>query len=201
MSELLAYAQLGFWHIVSPNAADHILFLLALAAIYRGRDWRAALWVMSAFTVGHSMTLALAVTHTLVLPAAVVEFLIPVTIAVSGVENLVRATRRRASAGDRYRPALAAFFGLIHGAGFAGYLESLFVTDVARPLLGFNVGIEVGQGVVLAGAAVVFWVMDAALRGVPNAVRPWEPFRVRMVGVSAVVACVALVWAAERVPA
>ena len=80
MSELAAFAQLGFRHIVSIEAMDHILFLLALAAIYRPRDWRDALWVVTSFTVGHSITLALAVTGVVTLPTALIEFLIPVTI-------------------------------------------------------------------------------------------------------------------------
>ena len=88
MSELLAFVTLGFHHITDLEALDHILFLLALAAIYRGRDWRDSLWVITAFTVGHSVTLALAVTGALRLPTALIEFLIPVTIVVTGLENI-----------------------------------------------------------------------------------------------------------------
>jgi len=80
MSEFLAFFQLGFGHIVTAGALDHILFLVALAVIYRARDWRDALWVISAFTVGHSVTLALAVTDTLAIREPIVEFLIPLTI-------------------------------------------------------------------------------------------------------------------------
>ena len=63
MSELLAYAQLGVRHILDPAALDHLLFLLVLAAAYRLGDWRDALWVISAFTIGHSITLGLAATR------------------------------------------------------------------------------------------------------------------------------------------
>src|SRR6188768_1515469 len=131
MSELLAFLQIGFRHIIGPGAADHVLFLLALSAIYRGRDWRAALWVISAFTVGHSLTLALAVTNTLVLRSSVVEFLIPVTIVATALENLIWRERAARGKQARYRPVLAVVFGLVHGAGFAGYLRTLFVDDVA----------------------------------------------------------------------
>src|SRR5882724_2010352 len=147
MSELIAFVHLGFRHITDLTALDHMLFLLALAAIYRGRDWRDVLWVVSAFTIGHSITLALAVTGALRLPTALIEFLIPVTILVTGIENI--AARRR-----RYRPAFAGMFGLVHGAGFANYLRSLFVGSIAVPLFGFNVGIELGQLVVLALAGI-----------------------------------------------
>ena len=107
MSEFLAFAGLGFRHIVNSAAADHVLFLLALAAIYRPRDWRDALWVVTAFTVGHSITLALAVTNTLALPTAWVEFLIPVTIVATGIENLLVHDRAHTLWGGRYRPVFS----------------------------------------------------------------------------------------------
>jgi hypothetical protein len=196
MSELLAFFQVGFRHIVSIEAMDHVLFLLVLAAIYRFRDWRDALWVVSAFTVGHSITLALAVTGAVRLPTALIEFLIPVTIVATGVENLVVTDRTRAPWGGRYRPVFAGVFGLVHGAGFANYLRDLFVDRVAVPLLGFNVGIEAGQIVVLLAAAGAFAVVDAGLCAAP--VR--APLRARVVMVSSCVALVAAVWAAQRSP-
>jgi len=70
-SELFTFMQLGFRHITNLEAMDHILFLLALAAICRPKDWRNALWVVTAFTVGHSITLALAVTGAMVLQATI----------------------------------------------------------------------------------------------------------------------------------
>ena len=199
MSELLAFVQLGFRHIVNPEAADHILFLLALAAIYRPRDWRAVLWVVTAFTVGHSITLALAVTNALTLPTAWIEFLIPVTIVATGIENLVVRDRARTLRGGRYRPVLSGVFGLVHGAGFANYLRSLFVTQLALPLVGFNAGIEVGQIVVLSAAAVAFIAIDRVLesvgRGAADAALRW-----RVVGISVTVIAVATRWAAQRAP-
>jgi len=91
--ELLSLAALGFRHIVAIHTFDHVLFLLVLAAIYRGRDWRNVLWMISAFMVGHSMTLTLAVTNVLVLPSRLVEFLIPLTIITTGIENILQRTR------------------------------------------------------------------------------------------------------------
>jgi hypothetical protein len=149
MSDLATYIELGFRHITDLKGADHILFLLALAAIYRFRDWRECLWVATAFTVGHSLTLALAVTNVLNLRPALVEFLIPITIVATGLENLFARDRAKTPGIRRYRPVLAGVFGLVHGAGFANYLRSLFVEDIALPLFGFNVGIELGQICVL----------------------------------------------------
>lgn len=200
MSELWAFLQLGFGHIVAWDAADHVLFLLVLAAIYRGRDWRAALWVVSAFTVGHSITLALAVTDVLVLPSAIVEFLIPVTIVATGIENLVLRERAASGRHSRHRPLFAGLFGLVHGAGFAGYLKSLFVENLTVPLFGFNLGIELGQLVVLAMAAVLFVGFDALLRSAPKFTRVGDAYRTRLVVVSGVVVLVASGWAVERLP-
>lgn len=110
MSEFLTFVELGFRHITDLQAMDHILFLLVLAAIYRPRDWRDGLWVISAFTVGHSITLALAVTGVLTLPTELIEFLIPVTIVTMGIENLMVRDREEAPWDSGYRPVLAGVF-------------------------------------------------------------------------------------------
>jgi hypothetical protein len=200
MSELLTFAQLGVRHILDLEALDHVLFLVALAAIYRFRDLRDVLWVITAFTVGHSITLALAVTGVLALPSALVEFLIPVTIVITGIENVIVRDRARAPWGGRYRPVFAGVFGLVHGAGFATYLQSLFIDRVAVPLLGFNLGIEAGQVVVLAAVGVALALLDAVL-GASRAVSSrWPVARVRAVAVSLGVVVVAAEWAVARRP-
>jgi hypothetical protein len=193
MSELLTFMHLGFRHITDLAALDHILFLLALAAIYRGRDWRDVLWVGSAFTIGHSITLGLAVTGALRLPTALIEFLIPVTILVTGLENI-------AARGRRYRPMFAGVFGLVHGAGFANYLRSLFVGSIAVPLFGFNVGIELGQLVVLAVTGIGLAALDRllALARAPGATP--SVYRLRALAVSLVVVVVAAEMAVARRP-
>jgi HupE/UreJ protein len=200
ISELGTFIQLGFRHITDLEAMDHILFLLALAAIYRPRDWKRALWVVTAFTVGHSITLALAVTGEVRLPTRLIEFLIPVTIVVTCVENILVRDRERAPLRGRYRPVFAGVFGLVHGAGFANYLRDMFVDRVAVPLFGFNVGIEAGQIVVLSLAALALVAADRMIR----ALRAWQPeesiLRARVLAVSMVVLVVASRWAIERAP-
>jgi hypothetical protein len=189
VSELAAFVLMGFHHIADPAALDHVLFLLALAAIYRVRDWRAAVWVMSAFTLGHSLTLALAVTGAMALPTDVIEFLIPVTIVATGIENLAVRDRATAPLRGRYRPVFAGVFGLVHGAGFANYLRSLFSGPIVLPLFGFNIGIELGQLVILALSAVALSGVDRQLG-----------HRARVVAVSATVVLVATSMAVERLP-
>lgn len=203
MSDFLAFLQLGFRHIVDVSALDHLLFLLALAAIYRLRDWRDALWVISAFTVGHSITLALAVTDVVTVNARVVEFLIPITIVATAIENLIVRDRAATPRAWRYRPVLAGVFGLVHGAGFAGYLKSLFLTSIVVPLLGFNVGIEAGQMLVLAIIAVGLVGVDALLRALAarrNGRLTMPVLRMRVVALSTVIGVVATAWAVERRP-
>jgi HupE / UreJ protein len=200
VSELLAFAQLGFRHIVDLSAMDHLLFLVALAAIYRFRDARQLVWVVTAFTIGHSVTLALAVTGILVLPEAIVEFLIPVTIVATGVENLLVPDHLRSTRARWHRPLIAGLFGLVHGAGFANYLRALFVDRIAAPLLGFNLGIEAGQLLVLATIVALFWLVDTLITGVRRPTVGWTTLRLRTVAVSAVVIVMGSMWAVERRP-
>jgi hypothetical protein len=199
MTELLTFVQLGFRHITDLDAMDHILFLFALSAIYRPRDWRSALWVVTAFTVGHSITLALAVTGAVRLPTSLIEFLIPITIAATCIENIIVADRQRAPLHGRYRPVFAGVFGLVHGAGFANYLRDLFVDHVALPLFGFNIGIELGQLVVLAFAALALIAIDRVI-GVLRRAGQSSVLRMRIVGISSIVLVVAARWAVQRNP-
>jgi hypothetical protein len=199
VSELGTFIELGFRHIVNREALDHIVFLLALAAVYRREDWRDALWAVSAFTLGHSITLALAVTGALVLPTAVIEFLIPVTILVTGLENIAVRNRAAGLWHGRYRAGFTAVFGLVHGAGFANYLRSLFTGSIATPLFGSNLGIELGQLVVLGMAAILLAGIDQLLalrgRGLGLAAYRW-----RVVGLSTAVVVFAARMALERRP-
>jgi len=189
VSDLLAFTRLGFHHITDPAALDHVLFLLALAAIYRGRDWRSAAWVVTAFTAGHSVTLALAVTGAPHMPTPAIEFLIPVTIVATGIENLLVRDHASAPWGGRYRPTFAGVFGLVHGAGFANYLRDFFSGSIAIPLLGFNLGIELGQLLILAFACLALSAVDQVLG-----------HQLRIVTVSTVVVIVAATMAAGRTP-
>jgi HupE/UreJ protein len=188
MSELVAYARLGIGHILDAGAIDHLLFLLVLAAAYRLGEWRDALWVVTAFTVGHSVSLALAASGTLVLPSRTIEFLIPLTIVATGIENLAGVGTRPASGGP-YRPVLAGVFGLVHGAGFANYLRGLFLDAITVPLLGFNIGIEIAQVLVLATAAFALALVDRV-----------ASHRIRVVAISTTVLVIAARMAVERSP-
>lgn len=200
LATIRSFISLGFGHITAPGALDHILFLIVLAAIYRWTEWRQAVVVVTAFTVGHSLTLAVALLRPELLPApGIVEFLIPLTIVATGIENIVTRGRRELRVHTLRRAALAGGFGLVHGAGFAGYLSDLIPGSIGSPLLGFNIGLELGQAVVLTLAFPALAALDATIRVMLRG-RESLTFRMRVTAVSLVVAVAGSAWAVERAP-
>ncbi|MGI4863518.1 MAG: HupE/UreJ family protein [Janthinobacterium lividum] len=179
MSVFTTYLQLGFWHIWSWQATDHLTFLLALCAPYALADWRRVVALVTSFTVGHSLTLALATLGIVGVNSPVVEALIPVTIMLTALLDIKQAGRPDAHPSRRPTPivlsapnALALAFGLIHGLGFSSYLRSL-LGENSRPiteLLSFNLGVELGQLLVVSIILLLGFVM---LRGFGAARRDW----------------------------
>lgn len=164
MSEFLIYLQLGYQHITDLQGYDHILFVIALCAIYRVTDWQKILYLVTAFTIGHSITLALAALNLIDYSTDFIEFLIPVTIIVTCVSNFFhRSTESVLDAeifsGTRYLFAL--MFGLIHGMGFSNYLRSLLGKDqnIIPQLLAFNIGLEFGQLVIVSISIMLSFVV------------------------------------------
>ncbi len=141
------YLTLGIEHISDLAAYDHILFLTALCAVYSLKLWKKVLILVTAFTLGHTLTLALATLNLVPIPTRLIEFLIPVTILVTAVWNVFQGGDRLARGGHGFKYATALFFGLIHGLGFSNYLRSLLGTEgsIVLPLFSFNLGLELGQ--------------------------------------------------------
>lgn len=141
------YLQLGFEHITDFNGYDHILFLIALAAVYLLKDWKKVLVLVTAFTIGHSVTLALSTLNYIKIPTDLIEFLIPVTIFISAFSDLFFYKIKNSKQVHKLKYVLAMFFGLIHGLGFSNYLRSLLGNEenIISPLFAFNIGLEVGQ--------------------------------------------------------
>src|SRR5438045_3074644 len=121
MNDFSFYFRLGWEHIISLEAVDHILFLMALAAVYTLTEWKAVLVLVTAFTVGHSATLALSTLNLLTVPSKLVEFLIPCTIVITALSNLFQ--KHRTPRYIRLNYFLALFFVLIHGLEFANALR------------------------------------------------------------------------------
>lgn len=146
MNEFTIWFITGYEHIADWNAYDHILFLLVLCGVYRLQDWKKILILISAFTIGHSITLAMSVLNVFVMNAAWVEFLIPFSILATAIMNLSSLDKsKNISMNVNY--LLALFFGFIHGMGFSYLLKSLLGREesITFPLFAFNVGLEFGQ--------------------------------------------------------
>ncbi|MCH6199068.1 HupE/UreJ family protein [Aquiflexum sp. LQ15W] len=156
MGQFQLYFQLGIQHILDLKGFDHILFVVALCAIYVTRDWKKILILVTAFTIGHSITLALATLKLVKVNSDWIEFLIPVTIAVTALSNIF-SPKPSSGRGIQINYVFALLFGLIHGLGFSNYLRSLLGKEASifQPLLAFNIGLEVGQLVIVAIAVVI----------------------------------------------
>jgi HupE / UreJ protein len=159
MSEFITYLKLGFQHITDLKGFDHILFILALCAIYKIADWRKIAILVTAFTIGHTVTLALSTLNILTFNQSLIEFLIPITILITCIFNLIykipdRKPIFQKKSNQRYY--LALFFGLIHGMGFSNYLKSLLGKEefILKPLFAFNLGLEAGQ-LIIVGISVL----------------------------------------------
>lgn len=168
MSTFSLYFDLGLTHILDVNGYDHILFVIALCAVYMLGDWKKVLIIVTAFTIGHSVTLALATLDIVKINPSLIEFLIPVTIFITAITNIFRKQQSIKRQSVQLNYAFALFFGLIHGMGFSNYLRSLLGRDesIVMQLLAFNLGLEIGQIViVLIFLALSFIIVDIMQAG------------------------------------
>ena len=170
-----AYIELGFDHILDPQGYDHILFVIALCAIYLIHDWKKILVLVTAFTIGHSLTLALSSLKIVNISASLVETLIPITIIITCIYNIwkaqslpgvIQSKNKGQSYLDQNSPisevenkkegllanyTLALGFGLIHGLGFSNFFKAMLGRDesIVMPLFSFNIGVELGQIIIV----------------------------------------------------
>jgi hypothetical protein len=145
MEDFSFYFKFGWEHIITPDALDHIFFVAALAAIYMLRDWKQVLILVTAFTIGHAITMILSAKNIIEIDSALVEFLIPCTIVVTAASNLFLKTFTHKAIRINY--FLALFFGLIHGLAFANILKWTIAGDQSFywAWFSFSVGLEAGQ--------------------------------------------------------
>jgi len=163
MSEFRLYLDLGVFHILDFAGYDHMLFVMAIATIYLINDWRKVLILVTAFTIGHSITLALATLELIKYDLELIEFLIPLTISITALANLFTRDRQRFEVTQRkgyINYFFAGFFGTIHGLGFSSYLKVLLGAEqnIIKPLFAFNIGLEIGQMVIM-----IFFLMLSTL--------------------------------------
>lgn len=171
MNSFQLYFRLGWQHILDIQGYDHILFVLALCAVFIPRDWKKILILVTAFTLGHSLTLALATFNVINVRTDVIEFLIPVTIAITAFVTILKP-RPSTGKGVQLNYFFALFFGLIHGLGFSNYLRQLLGKEASlwQPLLSFNIGLEVGQ-IVIVGAFLLITSILVGIAGISR--REW----------------------------
>jgi len=165
MHEFWMYTQIGFNHIANLSGMDHILFVTALCIRYQLSDWKKWLILVTAFTIGHSVTLVLSVFNYLDFSTNLIEFLIPVTILITSISNMFV---KKFSFNTKF-PVIyffALFFGLVHGLGFSFYLKSLLgmQQNIAPALLAFNLGLEIGQILIVMAILVISFIFVTLLK-------------------------------------
>lgn len=165
MSEFQLFFSLGREHILDVNGYDHVLFVIALSAVYLTTDWKKVLVLVTAFTIGHSVTLALVALDVFSVNASLIEFLIPVTIFITAACNIWRREQYLTTEMSRLNYYLALFFGLIHGMGFSNYLKGLLgkETSIIQQLFAFNLGLEVGQIIIVIAFMGIGYLMNKQL--------------------------------------
>jgi len=166
MSEFWLYFQVGLKHVLDINAYDHVLFLIALSVPYSFKDWKRVLFLVTIFTLGHTLALFLSVFDILTIQVNIVEFLIPVTILITALYHLFTAgklgKKNLNTAGS-----ITLFFGVIHGLGFSNYFKSILPGDASAkllPLLEFALGIEAAQIIVVLAVLLISYFMQLIFR-------------------------------------
>ncbi len=192
MNDLAFYFKEGWQHIISLNALDHQLFIIALTCIYLLKNWKQVLILVTAFTIGHSITLALSIYNIIQANEKWVEFLIPCTIIITAISNFLKKDYDNIKS-LQLNYFLALFFGLIHGLGFANSIRFMMAKDqtIGWSLLGFNVGLEAGQVLIVIMILVAsFLVVNKA-----RVKRKWWIY-----SLSALALLISLKFAIERIP-
>jgi hypothetical protein len=156
MDDVILYIKMGLYHVLDFQAYDHILFLIALAVIFSFHQLKKVLWLITFFTIGHTLTLALSAYGILKIDVKIVEFLIPVTIFITGAVNIFNSGKLNEKK-ENINLAFALIFGLIHGLGFSNYFRMMIgkEEDKLMPLIEFALGIELSQVIIVLGILIV----------------------------------------------
>jgi len=146
MNDSNYFFTLGWEHIVDINAYDHLLFVMTLCAAFKIKQWRQILIIITAFTIGHSLTLVLSSLDIVPSNQDLIDKLIPFTIMLTALSNVINYNKAGNLADIKIKYGIALLFGLIHGLAFASNFKFiLFEESIIMPLFLFNIGIEVGQ--------------------------------------------------------
>ena len=159
MSTFILYFRLGYRHVLDIYGVDHMLFIIAIMSVFLLRDWRRALVLFLFYVIGSSISLSLAANEIIRVDINIIDYLIPVTILIAAVINIFKKPESYTPR-SIFRFAILLIFGLIHGFGFADYLMDILGTDLnlAVPIIGFNLGIELGLFLVGFVFLIISWV-------------------------------------------
>lgn len=166
MSEFWLYFRLGLEHVLDWSAYDHVLFIIVLIAAYSFSSWKRMLWLVSIFTIGHTLSLFLAVYGIVKVNASWVELLIALTIVFTALYNIFTAKKREHQRNIAILYFSTAFFGIIHGLGFSRYFKMIFpeTSNKFFPLMEFALGIEAAQIIVVISVLIVSFIFQNVLR-------------------------------------
>lgn len=166
MDNFMFFLKEGLFHVLDWNAYDHVLFLIALAVVYDFKNWKNILWLISLFTIGHTITLILAAYKVVSVSSAWIEFLIPVTIIITALVNIFYAGNTAKQAKTNTNLFFALFFGLIHGLGFSGYFKMLVGSSNTKflSLLEFALGIELAQIIIVIVILILGFIFQKIFR-------------------------------------
>jgi len=159
MEDFILYLKIGLFHVLDFRAYDHILFLIVLTVFYSFRNWKNLIWLVTAFTIGHTISLSLSAFNIINVKMSVIEFLIPLTILITAIYNIITIKKSRKSI---YLTAFfALIFGLIHGFGFSNYFQILMddTEDKLLPLIEFAIGIEIAQLILVICIVLLSYVV------------------------------------------
>lgn len=168
MSEFWLYFETGLRHVLDINGYDHVLFIAMLAVPYTFKDWKNVLILITLFTIGHTLSLILSVFGIITVNAGIVEFLIPITILITALYNIIKLGRKTSKNNSLNFIALTTlFFGIIHGLGFSNYFKILLgreADDKLLPLLEFALGIEAAQLIVVIIVLIIGYILQEFFR-------------------------------------
>lgn len=166
MNDLSSFFNNGWHHIVDINAYDHLLFVMTLCAAFKLSQWRQILVIITAFTIGHSMTLVLSALDYIPANSKLVDTLIPFTIMLTAIANIINYEKHGKFSDTQIKYGIALLFGLIHGLAFASNFKfMLFKDSILLPLLAFNIGIEIGQLFIVLLFMISLWIYTNFIKG------------------------------------
>jgi hypothetical protein len=167
MSDFWIFFKVGLEHVLDINGYDHLLFLIALTAPYVSKDWKKILILVSFFTLGHTLSLLLSVFNVISVKAVLVELLIPITILITALFNIIMAGKSTKNGNMSFVASITVFFGIIHGLGFSNYFNSILPgkpVDKLAPLFEFALGIEAAQIIVVLSVLILAFIFQTLFR-------------------------------------